>query len=345
MWEQYVPILTANMLVAFFLATFVYVQSFSVRPRNAQHRELALGGHTGNLVYDWFIGRELNPPVTLPLFGTVDIKTFCELRPGIYGWILLDMAFAARQWKLHGGLSDSMVLAVGAQTLYAFDAMYLEAGMLTMIDITTDGFGFMLAFGDLAWLPFSYSLQARYLAVYPVHLGWGGIASTLAVLGVGYYVFRASNTEKDRFRTNPDDPAVKHLEYIKTPTGSKLICSGWWGRARHINYLGDWIMSWAYCLPTGMAGYLIRPHIAFPLGGKIAETVGAFPLGRPAAMEVYQGEARGWGMIVTYFYMVYFAVLLIHRERRDDAKCAKKYGKAWEQYKSKVRWRIVPYVY
>ena len=31
------------------------------------------------------------------------------------------------------------------------------------MDITTDGFGFMLAFGDLAWVPFIYSLQARYL--------------------------------------------------------------------------------------------------------------------------------------------------------------------------------------
>ena len=34
------------------------------------------------------------------------------------------------------------------------------------MDITTDGFGYMLAFGDLAWVPFTYSLQARpeYLA-------------------------------------------------------------------------------------------------------------------------------------------------------------------------------------
>lgn len=28
---------------------------------------------------------------------------------------------------------------------------------------------------------------------------------------------------------------------------------------------------------------------------------------------------------VTYFYVIYFAVLLIHRQRRDDEMCAKKY--------------------
>ena len=33
--------------------------------------------------------------------------------------------------------------------------------ILTTMDITTDGFGYMLAFGDLAWVPFTYSLQAR----------------------------------------------------------------------------------------------------------------------------------------------------------------------------------------
>lgn len=39
-------------------------------------------------------------------------------------------------------------------------------------DITTDGFGFMLAFGDLAWVPFTYSLQARVLVDHPqVHMG------------------------------------------------------------------------------------------------------------------------------------------------------------------------------
>ena len=172
-----------------------------------------------------------------------------------------------------------------------------------------------------------------------------GMIGMFAVAGAGYYVFRATNSQKNTFRTKPNDPSVKHLKYIQTASGSRLLYEGWWGRARHINYLGDWILSWAYCLPTGFAGYLIRPHISFPLGGNLVAREAAFPLGAPAAMEAYQGDARGWGTIVTYFYMLYFAVLLIHRERRDDEKCARKYGKDWEEYKKKVPWRIIPYVY
>ena len=40
-----------------------------------------------------------------------------------------------------------------------WDALFQERAILTTMDITTDGFGFMLAFGDLAWVPFIYSLQ------------------------------------------------------------------------------------------------------------------------------------------------------------------------------------------
>merc|ERR1711924_522749 len=34
--------------------------------------------------------------------------------------------------------------------------------------------------------------------------------------------------------------------------GTKLIISGWWGLARHINYTGDWLMGLAWCLPCGI---------------------------------------------------------------------------------------------
>ncbi len=38
------------------------------------------------------------------------------------------------------------------QLAYILDALWHEAAILTTMDITTDGFGFMLAFGDLAWV-------------------------------------------------------------------------------------------------------------------------------------------------------------------------------------------------
>ncbi|EFY85396.1 Delta(14)-sterol reductase [Metarhizium acridum] len=338
--ENYLQILTANIGIAYAIATFVYVRSFSVKPGNKEFRELAAGGHTGNLLYDWFIGRELNPRVTIPLIGEVDLKEWCELRPGMMGWIILNCSWCAQQYRNFGFVTDSIICITIVQALYIIDSWWFEPAILTTMDITTDGFGMMLAFGDLVWVPFIYSMQTRYLSVHPLSLGPAGLAGTLSLIGLGFYIFRSANSQKNTFRTNPSDPSVAHLEYIETKTGSKLLISGWWGIARHINYLGDWIQSWPYSLPTGLAGYQI---LAAGAGAAGAAGQGAYIM--KDGREVIQGNARGWAIPITYFYIVYFAVLLIHRERRDDEKCHRKYGEDWDKYKKIVRWRIIPGIY
>lgn len=341
--DNFVGILTSNILISYFLATFSYVHSFSVKyPKDPNGRELAAGGRTGNMLYDWFIGRELNPRVTLPIFGEIDIKAWCELRPGMLGWIIMDLAFIMKQYRNFGRVTDSIVLVTLAHAVYSLDSLYMEPAILTTMDIIQDGFGMMLSFGDLVWVPFTYSLQTRYLSVYPVDLGFNGIAAVVAVQSFGYYVFRSVNNEKNRFRTNPDDPRVSHLKYIETAAGSRLLISGWWGMARHINYLGDWFMSWSYVLPTALAGYVIQNAATHPLTAGQAD---AYFFRDTYGKYVVPGEAKGWGMIFTYFFMVYFAVLLVHRERRDEEKCRRKYGKDWDRYVEHVPWRIIPYVY
>lgn len=343
-WDNYIQIITVNTVISYILATFVYIRSFSVKPGNTDNRELAAGGHTGNMLYDWFIGRELNPRVTIPLLGEIDIKEWCELRPGMLGWIVLDMTFVAHQYKTYGFVTDSILLITAFQAMYVFDAYWMESAILTTMDITADGFGFMLAFGDLAWLPFIYSTQARYLAVYPLSLGPYGTLGVLGILAFGYYIFRSSNNEKNRFRNNPSDPRVSHLKYIETKSGSKLLISGWWGTARHINYLGDWIMAWSYSLPTGIAGYIIQHSSPAPTTGQ-SPLDGSFVGGPTIGSEAVQGEARGWGMAITYFYVLYFTILLIHREMRDEEKCIKKYGEDWKRYTQLVPYKILPGVY
>lgn len=350
-WDNYIQIISANMLIAFGLATYVYVNSFSIRPGKPTvppHRELAAGGISGSVIYDWFMGRELNPPVWIPGLGYVEIKTYMELRPGMTGWMILAIAFAAKQYQNYGRFTDAMLLVTAGELMYILDAHWNESSILQQIDITTDGFGFMLAFGDLAWLPFVYSLQGRYLAVHPVNLGVFGVVGVLTVQGLGYYIFRASNGQKTVFRMQPNDPSVRNLSYIQTKHGSKLLTSGWWGAARHINYLGDWIMSWSWSLPTGIAGYVIQDSFPFRSNAGLAKDKASLirnDQSLTGGKEVMPGDARGWGMVITYFYLLYFAVLLIHRERRDDEKCQRKYGKDWDEYKRQVPSRIVPGIY
>ncbi|TPX41865.1 hypothetical protein SeLEV6574_g05880 [Synchytrium endobioticum] len=278
-----VPLATASIALSTLVSVHMYHRSFS------KGAILALGGNTGNPVYDFWIGRELNPRI-----ASFDWKFFCELRPGLIGWVLLNAAFAAKQYVELGRVTDSMVLVNVFQLYYVIDALWHEAAVLTTMDIVMDGFGYMLAFGDLTWVPFTYSLQARYLADHPTDLGALASSAIVALKILGLLIFRGSNSQKNAFRTNANAPQVRHLKYIETPTGSRLITSGWWGAARHINYTGDWLMAVAWCLPTGFKTPL------------------------------------------TYFYPIYFAVLLFHRAMRDDEKCRHKYGKAWDEYCEKV---------
>lgn len=112
--------------------------------------------------YDFFIGRELNPRL-----GLLDLKEFCELYPGLIAWTLLNLSHCHRQLQSFGHVTNSMLLVTVSQFIYVFDALFFEPSILTTMDITNDGFGFMLAFGDLTWVPFIYSLQSKYLAHNP----------------------------------------------------------------------------------------------------------------------------------------------------------------------------------
>ncbi len=54
-----------------------------------------------------------------------------------------------------------------SQLSYVLDALWNEASILTTMDITTDGFGFMLSFGDLSWVPFVFTTSTRFLVDHP----------------------------------------------------------------------------------------------------------------------------------------------------------------------------------
>jgi len=289
-YEKWVGFVTASLIMSIFQGLYVYAFSF------VPGKLLALGGNSGNPIYDFFIGRELNPSI-----GSFDIKTFNELRPGLILWVLIDISMACEQAVRRGGtITDSMILVLLFQGWYVIDGLYNEPAIFTQMDITTDGFGFMLAVGDLTWVPFVYSLQARYLVFNQIELGPLNTAGVVLVNLLGYYIFRAANGEKNDFR-NGRNP--KNLTSMNTERGTKLLTSGWWGRSRHPNYLGDLLMAFAWSLPTG------------------------------------------FNTPVTYFYVIYFSVLLMHRQRRDDEMCEKKYGKDWKKYCEKVPYRIIPYIY
>ena len=80
--DNYLPLATSSILLCIIYSLALYLASF-------RHSDvlLALGGNSGSHVYDFFIGRELNP-----CLGPLDLKFFCELRPGLIGWLVLNVS-------------------------------------------------------------------------------------------------------------------------------------------------------------------------------------------------------------------------------------------------------------
>lgn len=60
-------------------------------------------------------------------------------------------------------------------------SLCFQEAILTTMDLMHDGFGFMLAFGDLVWVPFTYTLQAYYLVSHPIPLSLPAIAAIITL--------------------------------------------------------------------------------------------------------------------------------------------------------------------
>lgn len=293
-YDRFGQLLTVMTLFSFALAGFVYWWGL----QHDQARHL-----TGSVPADFFMGTGHNP--RLPAGGLFDIKFFCEARPGLIGWVVVDLSLMAAQYEAYGFVTTAMVLLVAFHAWYVFDYFANEPKVLTTMDIKHENFGFMLVFGDLVWVPMTYTIGTLW-CVHNAH----DLPLWTAVLCVGlhfggYAIFREVNSQKDRFRRDPDTALIwgKQAQFLQTERGSKLLLSGFWGWSRHFNYVGDLMMAIGWTLPCG------------------------------------------FGSLIPWWYPIYFATLLIHRERRDNAFCAEKYGPDWEAYCDQVKWRIVPGIY
>lgn len=302
-WTQLVSCLS---LLGLGLALFAYLKG-KYAPTHPDDVK-----QTGDLAYDYFMGIELNP--RLRIFGTdFDFKQFFNGRPGIIGWSIIMLSFAAHQYKTIGTVTPAMMVVNLLHNMYILDFFWNEGWYLRTIDIALDHFGFMLAWGDLTWLPAMYTIQGLWLSRLP-ETGLTGLPLwlTLALGVAGYALFRAANHQRAAFRANPQRqiwgraPQFIEASY-RTSDGktrrSLLLCSHLWGGARHLNYLGDLMGSLAYCLTCGLS----------------------HPL--------------------PYFYIIYMIILLVFRTFRDEGKCKAKYGATWDEYMRLVPYRIVPYVW
>lgn len=191
LWDHFGPVLTVAQLFTFVLAFYLMHLG----------RRDGKGEAVGNVVYQYFMGTGRNPRS-----GAFDWKLFCEARPGLILWVLIDFSIAAKQQQLHGHVSTPMALVCAFHLFYIADYYYHEEAILSTWDIKHENFGWMLCWGDLVWVPFTYTLQAQYLLAHPHELPFWAVAGIIALNFTGYYLFRSANLQKHRFSRDPERP-------------------------------------------------------------------------------------------------------------------------------------------
>ena len=183
------------------------------------------------------------------------------------------------------------------------------------IDIAVDKFGFYVGWGCIAWVPTFYPLASVYMVKHsPEWFGQWWFTATVAI-GIGHVILNYwCDYQRQVFRASGGKCSIwwkpskvihatyedEHGEWKR----SILFASGFWGLARHFNYVFELGAAYTWCV--GCGGWLTSP--------------------------------------LPWMYPVFLTVLLVHRSFRDDDKCARKYGKYWQQYCDIVPYRIVPYV-
>jgi 7-dehydrocholesterol reductase len=264
-------------------------------------------GTSGSFVFDYYWGTELFPRVL-----GFDVKMFTNCRFGMMGWPLILISFAAAQAQRHG-LSDSMIVAVTLQLVYIAKFFWWETGYLASLDIMHDRAGFYICWGVLVWLPSVYTSSTLYLVDHPNHLGRPLALGIFALGVVAILANYAADAQRQRVRATQGACRI----FGKAPV---LIA------APYTTPKGERVEG--ILLASGFWG--VSRHFHY-----LPELLAAFLWTAPAL----------FFDALPYFYFAFLTALLVHRSVRDDKRCAAKYGAAWEEYRRRVRFRMVPGVF
>jgi delta14-sterol reductase len=199
------------------------------------------------LIRDFWMGVELNPT----WFG-VDVKLF-SYRPSLLGLAIINTSFAAVQYQRYGELTTAMILYQLLTFIYVFNYFQFEYGMLHTWDIVAERFGFMLVWGDLAFVPFAYSIVGWFLVDAREPISPWAAAGLTAMFALGLWIFRGANQQKHDFKR---DRTVRIWGKPAQTLGDRILVSGFWGIGRKLNYTGEIMVYWSFTLLSTTASFV-----------------------------------------------------------------------------------------
>jgi len=203
-----------------------------------------------SLAADLYFGRLLNQQF---LKGRVDAKMFLYLI-GAAMLALNVLAFTAHHvLSFPGAWSPGVIVYCSLFLWFVTEYLVFERVHLYTYDIFAERLGFKLGWGCFAFYPYFYAIGLWAVAHRPdPGTPWWVLMIYGLVFFAGWVFTRGANLQKYWFKTRPGRPFLGVMRPEVVGEGeSALLCGGFWGLARHVNYLGEIVQAVALTLLLG----------------------------------------------------------------------------------------------
>ncbi len=318
-----------NGLLVYVIAVVVWAVGFAGMPRDWFYRSTlyAVAGGTGlcvliavAAVFSQPRGDSRNPlsglwagrSRELSLFNhRFDLKMYTYVVGGAM-WALNALSGAAYHHERFGDDANPGVYLYAAfLTFYVLDYFVYERVQLYTYDMMHEQVGFRMLWGGLIFYGWLFILPLWGMAAHP-HPGFSPawtpfwLAGTAVLFLLGWGISRGTNMQKYTFKRWPDRKFMGIIEPEYIQAGErKILVNGFWGMARHFNYMGEWTLALAIGLVFGHFDNL-------------------------------------WAWTYTIFILGFFTWRQIADDQHCAEKYG---AEKWAEYQARVKYRIFPGVY
>ena len=235
---------------------------------------------------------------------------FIDIKVWLYliGAVMLQLnvlSFASYHILNVESINYGFLLGCAMLTWFCFDYLIFEKIHLWTYDFIAERIGFKLGFGCLAFYPYFYTVSLWFTANLPDP----GFTMRRIVLFAVIFLFGWVFTRG----------ANMQKYFFKTAPQKDFL----WVKPEA---LSDGKLS---LLVNGFWG--ASRHINYL--GEIIQAI---------AIALASGY---FGIWMVWLYPAYYIGLMFTRQADDDVICKEKYGDLWDEYKKKVKYKIIPYIY
>ncbi|MBN2274234.1 MAG: DUF1295 domain-containing protein [Bacteroidales bacterium] len=237
--------------------------------------------------------------------GRIDAKMWLYLT----GAVMLELnvlSFTAHHYIINGpDGSPGVYLTAALLTFFVIDYLTFEKVHLYTYDIFAEKVGFKLGFGCLTFYPYFYAIPLWVAVGLPDAQTPTTLLVVFAIIFFTGWTLARGANMQKYYFKKDPKQAFLGIQPGVITDGNKTVLAN-----------GFWGLS---------------RHINYL--GEITMAVG---------IVLCTGHAdRIW----PWLYPLYYIALLLPRQIADDKRCALKYGTLWDQYRKKVPYRIIPWVY